>query len=74
MKEKMDKSKCAGCYNDFYNYGGATGNSTECWGLETAKLVMRQEVHVDQIPPYRQPYRKLPSCYSKQRYAYINKS
>lgn len=68
----MDKSKCSGCYNDFYNYGCVNGGTKECWSLKTAKLIMRKEVHVDQMPPYRQKSELLPSCFSRQRYGYIN--
>jgi len=65
----MDKTKCIGCYNDIYNHGA--GGAKECWMFKTAKLVRKIEVHVDQRPPYHQKSRFYPTCYSKQRYAYI---
>jgi len=66
----MDKSKCVGCYNDEYNYG--LGGAKECWHLKTAELIMRKEVHVDQVPPWNQEAKLLPSCYRKRRYVYVD--
>ncbi len=67
----MKKSNCIGCYNNVYNEG--LGGAKECWSFEKAKIIWRKEVHIDQIPPYKQPFKRFPSCYRKQRYAYINK-
>ena len=67
---KADKKKyCSGCYNNIYN--GGAGGAKECWSLENAEVVMRQEVHVDQMPPYKQKPIKVLSCYNKPRYCYI---
>ena len=65
----MDKSKCAGCYNNDYNHG--LGGAKECWNFKAAKLIMRKEVHVDQRPPWNQKARMFPNCYQKSRYVYV---
>ena len=66
----MKKANCSGCYNDNYNHG--LGGAKECWCFKTAKMIWRKEVHVDQIPPWRQKARMFPTCYSKQRYVYVS--
>jgi len=65
----MKKSDCIGCYNNDYNYG--LDRAKECWCFETAELIWRKEVHIDQVPPWNQKAKKLPSCYKKQRYVYV---
>ena len=67
----MDKRHCAGCRNDFYNGNNELG-VTECWSRAKAKLVMRKEVHVDQVPPWTQKAKKLPDCYSRPRFVYVD--
>ena len=66
----MKKSDCAGCYNNEYNHG--LGGSKQCWSFKTAKLIMRKEVHIDQLPPWNQEAKRLPSCYRKERYVYVD--
>ncbi len=67
---------CAGCYNDFYNHSRMGGNEAtgrpECWSLRTAEFVKRIEVHIDQPPPYKQKPIKVPSCFRRQRYVYLD--
>ena len=67
----MNKKYCDGCYRDVYNHG--CGGSKQCWMFENAKVVWRKEVHVDQRPPFRQPQKRVASCYQKQHYWYITK-
>jgi len=67
--KKMNKKHCVGCYCDAYNHG--LGGAKECWMLESAELIMRKEVHIDQRPPWKQKPKKLPSCYTRQRYVYV---
>lgn len=62
----MDMKHCRGCYNDFYNTG-----TKQCWSFKDATLIFRKEVHVDQVPPWKQKAKLLPSCYRKQRYVYV---
>lgn len=68
MTKEAKKKYCSGCYNSIYN--GALAK--ECWYLESAELVMRKEVHVDQVPPWNQKPRKFLSCYHKPRYCYVS--
>jgi len=65
----MKKEKCSGCYNNDYNYG--LGGAKECWCFEDAKLIWRKEVHIDQVPPWNQKAKLLPSCYRRQRHVYV---
>lgn len=65
----MKKEKCSGCYNDIYNHGA--GGAKECFNFKTAKVIFRKEVHVDQVPPWKQKAKRFPSCYSKQRFVYV---
>lgn len=64
----MNPKHCVGCYNDFYNDGF---KGTKCWSLKTAKMVWKKEVDVDQLPPWNQKAKRLPSCYRKQRCVYV---
>jgi len=66
----MKKDKCIGCYNNIYNNGA--GGAKECWSFKTAKVVWRKMVHADQIPPYTQKAIRVPDCYHKPRYFYID--
>lgn len=68
MSKAERKKHCAGCYCNYYNGTGAN----ECWSLDTAKLVMKKEVHVDQRPPWDQKPIKVLSCYHRQRYVYVD--
>ena len=65
----MDKKHCRGCYDDVYNNG--CGGAKECWLLKSAKLIMRKEVHISQRPPWKQPAKKLPSCYHKPQFVFV---
>jgi hypothetical protein len=67
----MDKLRCTGCYDDHYNQPG-NSNTGECWSLESAKLILRKEVSIDQCPPWNQKAKQLPSCYHRQRYVYVD--
>ena len=35
------------------------------------EALAKVEVHIDQIPPYKQRAKRFPSCYHKQRYVYL---
>jgi hypothetical protein len=72
-QEKIDNVHCSGCYDDFYNHGGATGTTHECWKLQTAKLDLFKLVSIHQTPPWNQKPQLLPSCYKKQGYVTVNK-
>lgn len=66
----MDKKHCAGCHNNVYNHG--LGGAEQCWSLSSAKIEWRKEVHVDQVPPWDQKAKRVPSCYRKPRYVYVD--
>ena len=68
----MDKKHCAGCRNNFYN-GHNNLNVKACFSLKGAKLVMKKEVHIDQVPPWNQKAKMLPSCYHADGYIYVDK-
>lgn len=65
----MTKSHCSGCEDDFYNHGG--GGAKECWAFESAKLIMRKKVSIDQIPPWKQKAAQYPSCYHVKRFVFV---
>lgn len=69
----MKKSDCAGCYQDFYNYRTGFDGATTCWSFdEKKKLEKRYVVSVEQRPPFgKHDIRKVPPCYSPQRYACV---
>ena len=58
----IDRAKCAGCRDDFYNTSElAVGGM--CWSRKTGKIVKRLKVHMDQVPPWKNPVRDYPDCY-----------
>lgn len=69
QRETMSKEHCCGCESNPYNNG--LGGAKQCWCLESARLIMRKEVHVDQSPPWNQKPKLLPSCYRRKRYVYV---
>jgi hypothetical protein len=70
VTKEEKKQYCSGCYNEIYNGGMAK----ECWSLEDAKMVLKKEVHIDQVPPWKQKPKKVLSCYHRQRYIYVEPS
>ncbi len=69
----MNVERCSGCRNDFYNGNNEYGVK-QCWFLETAKLIKRKEVHINQVPPWNQKAKLLPSCYHKPQHVYVDKN
>lgn len=67
-----DKSKCIGCYNNFYNGNNNLGVS-ECWSLKTAKMQTRFRISVNSPMGTRGNYVKVrkPSCYRENGYVHI---
>jgi hypothetical protein len=68
----MTKQNCQGCHNDIYNHDA--GGAKECWSFKTAKLILRREVHMDDLPPHKQKPNKFPDCYRKPHYFYMDPS
>lgn len=71
-KPKMNKKHCVGCEDNFYNGNNDIGVQ-ECWGFETAKLVLKKQVSIHQVPPWKQEPTQVPSCYHKRGYVFIDK-
>ena len=67
----MSKADCTGCEDSFYNGNNPYGVK-ECWSFKNAKLIYRQQVPIDQRPPWTQAPRIFPSCYRRKGYAYMN--
>ena len=68
---RIEKLKyCSGCHSDFYN-GHNPYNIKECWGLEGAKLVMKKQVHINQVPPWKQAPIKVLDCYKRDGYVMV---
>lgn len=72
MSDKLDKSKCSGCRNSFYNQ---PGNSTkgECWSLDSAQIVTRFELDCNTPMDQRNRYieMQVPHCYHKVGAVYL---
>ncbi len=68
----MDKSKCEGCRDDFYNGNNDIGVK-ECFNLKNAKIVLKKKVHINQVPPWKQKAIKVPDCYRMSGYVFIDK-
>lgn len=64
------KVHCSGCRDDFYNHGGRS-TTGRCWMLDTAQLVQKKEVHVDQVPPWNQAAGTFLSCFRRLRHVYV---
>lgn len=62
---------CDGCENNFYN-GNNPLNIKVCWSLESAELVLKKEVPVDQCPPWTQEPKLVLSCFHKNGYVYVS--
>lgn len=61
---KPSKSMCAGCYNNFYNLGGVSGSTKECWSFQDSKVV--DKIAYPNIycnDSQRKKYKKTLSCY-----------
>lgn len=71
---KSEKRKyCNGCRQDFYNGSNPYGIK-ECWNLKSARLVWKKQVHINQIPPWKQKPIKVLNCYSCRNYVFVDKN
>ena len=64
------RDMCRGCRNNFYNGNNELGVK-ECWSFKDAKIEMRKEVSINQVPPWNQKARKFLSCFHRQGYVYV---
>ena len=69
-RKQIKKHDCIGCEDDFYNKNG----ERECWGLKTAKMILRKKVPLSQAPPWNQRQELLPSCYRVKGYVLVEGS
>jgi hypothetical protein len=67
---RKSKEMCLGCENDFYNGKNNLGVKC-CWSYKTARIVKRQMIHYNQVPPYTQEPIKVLSCRRVKNYAFI---
>lgn len=58
---------CARCRDNCYNQG-----AERCWSFDTAKVVWRKEVPMDQRPPWTQKAKRVLSCYRRSGYVYVD--
>jgi len=71
MLSKKQKLKyCVGCHCDFYN-GKNDINVKVCWSLDSAKLVLKKKVPLDQVPPWKQPPIKVLDCYREDGFVMV---
>lgn len=69
---KDEKLKmCSGCRENFYNGNNPYGIQ-ECWSLKSARVVLKKEVHLDQVPPWNQKPIKVLSCFRRPRHVYVD--
>ncbi len=68
IKEKTD---CNGCEDNFYN-GNNPHGTKECWRFKTAKIILRKQVHISQVPPWEQEPELKMSCFRKKQYVFVD--
>lgn len=68
---KIKKTDCQGCEDNFYNGNNNLGVN-ECWHFSKATMILRKQVHVDQVPPWNQSPVRVPSCYKVKRYVFVD--
>ncbi len=66
----MNKDKCSGCEDNFYNGNNNLGVG-KCWGLDTAKVIKRKRVGMNDMPPWKRKSESLPSCYKQRGYIFV---
>lgn len=69
MTKTEKKKYCTGCEQNFYNGNNPYGIK-ECWNLESAKLVLKKKIHINQVPPWKQKPIKVLSCYQQKHYVF----
>ncbi len=67
-KEKL--KYCSGCHCDFYNANNPMGIK-ECWHLGNAKLVMKKQVPLTQVPPWKQAPIEVLDCFRRDGYVMV---
>lgn len=67
--EVKGKDLCTNCYDNEYNQG--LGGAEGCWHLDTAEIVMKKEVPINQRPPWNQEAKRTLSCYKRMGFIYV---
>ena len=71
---KQDKKKmCIGCRDNFYNGNNDLGVK-ECWGLQSAKPVLKRRVSTSERPPWTTEPELVLSCRREVGYVFVNKN
>jgi hypothetical protein len=69
--DKAEKLKhCSGCEDNFYNRNNNLG-VLQCWCLDDAKLVLKKQVPIHQVPPWNQKAEKFLSCYHRKGFVNV---
>jgi len=71
MTEQEKLIHCIGCSQNFYN-GNTRLGVNRCWSFESARLIKRKQVALEQPPPWNQPAVPTLSCYRRKGYVFIN--
>lgn len=66
----VDSKYCLGCSEDFYNGKNDLGVE-KCWGLRTAKRILRVRVHINERPPWTKEPECLPDCYRQNQHVFV---
>ena len=71
VRIKATVKNCIGCNENFYNGNNKFGIN-RCWLLDSARVVRRKEVGINDVPPWNwQPVVAVPQCYRKRGYVYV---
>jgi len=72
LQEK--RKHCTGCRDNYYNTPGNSTDPAGCWGLKSARLILRKRVSMDQRPPWTQKAVKVLSCRRERGYVFVGKN
>lgn len=73
MTKSEKRKHCSGCREDFYNGSNPYGIK-ECWNLKSARLVWKKQIHINQVPPWKQKPIKVLNCYGCHNYVFVDKN
>jgi len=72
MNKFKKKEYCQMCHNNFYNGNNPYGVK-ECYSFKDAKVVWKKQVHINQMPPWKQKAIRVLNCYRRSGYVYVEK-
>lgn len=71
---KQEKLKmCVGCKDNFYNGNNDLGVK-ECWGLASARKVLKRRVGMWERPPWTSEPELILSCRKEKGYVFVGKN